>query len=113
MGLDEYKVVLYRSGPSGWVAEVPSIPGCYALMSTRAEALSELEQVFAMMESEYRDDPTGAIGGRFHEHESVILAATARERFCASKLVGDEQCHRLALLIDHVLESMPKILVLP
>ncbi|HEY7211574.1 MAG TPA: type II toxin-antitoxin system HicB family antitoxin [Bryobacteraceae bacterium] len=55
MALDEYKVVLYRNQPSGWVAEVPSIPGCYALMPTRAEALSELEQVFSMIEAEFRD----------------------------------------------------------
>ena len=54
MTLDDYKVVLYRNQPTGWVAEVPSIPGCYALMPTRAEALSELEQVFRMLE-EYRD----------------------------------------------------------
>jgi len=27
MRLDDYRVVLYRNGPSGWVAEVPSIPG--------------------------------------------------------------------------------------
>jgi predicted RNase H-like HicB family nuclease len=52
--LDEYKVVLYRNQPSGWVAEIPSISGCYALMPTRSEALSELEQVFAMIESEFR-----------------------------------------------------------
>lgn len=55
MGLDDYKVVIYRNQPNGWVAEVPSIPGCYALMSTRAEALLELESVFAMIESEFRD----------------------------------------------------------
>jgi predicted RNase H-like HicB family nuclease len=55
MSLDDYKVVLYRNQPDGWVAEVPSLPGCYSLMSTRAEALSELEQVFAMIEAEYRD----------------------------------------------------------
>ncbi len=55
MALDEYKVVLYRNQPSGWVAEIPSISGCYALMPTRTEALSELEQVFAMIEAEYRD----------------------------------------------------------
>ena len=54
MTLDDYKVVLYRNQPSGWVAEIPSIPGCYALMPTRAEALSELEQVFAMLHAEYR-----------------------------------------------------------
>ena len=55
MALDDYKVVLYRNQPSGWVAEVPSIPGCYALMLTKAEAVSELEQVFRMLEEEYRD----------------------------------------------------------
>ncbi len=55
MALDEYKVVLYRNQPSGWVAEVPSISGCHALMPTRTEALSELEQVFAVIEAEYRD----------------------------------------------------------
>jgi predicted RNase H-like HicB family nuclease len=55
MGLDDYKVVLYRNQPSGWVAEVPSIPGCYALMPTRAEALLELEQVFAMIDAEFRE----------------------------------------------------------
>jgi predicted RNase H-like HicB family nuclease len=53
--MDQYKVVLYRTQPSGWVAEVPSIRGCYALMPTRAEPLSELEDVFAMIEEEYRD----------------------------------------------------------
>lgn len=55
MGLDEYKVVLYRNQPSGWVAEVPSISSCYALMPTRAEALAELECVFAMIEADFRD----------------------------------------------------------
>jgi predicted RNase H-like HicB family nuclease len=55
MGLDDYKVVIYRNQPNGWVAEVPSIPGCYALMPSRAEALLELEHVFAMIESEFRD----------------------------------------------------------
>ena len=55
MALDNYKVVLYRNQPEGWVAEVPSVAGCYALMPSRTEALSELEQVFAMIEAEYRD----------------------------------------------------------
>ena len=55
MSLDEYKVVLYRNQPSGWVAEIPSIPGCYALMTTQAEALSELAEVFRMIQVEYRD----------------------------------------------------------
>ena len=55
MALDDYKVLLYRNQPSGWVAEVPSIAGCYALMPTRAEALAELEQVFALIEAEFRE----------------------------------------------------------
>jgi predicted RNase H-like HicB family nuclease len=53
MSLDDYKVVLYRNQPDGWVAEVPAIRGCYALMATREEALAELERVFAMIAAEY------------------------------------------------------------
>jgi len=53
MTLDDYKVVLYRNQPSGWVAEVPAIEGCYALMPTRAEALAELVGVFEMIAAEY------------------------------------------------------------
>ncbi len=55
MALDDYKVVLYRNQPFGWVAEIPSIAGCYALMPTRTEALVELEHVFALIEAEYRE----------------------------------------------------------
>ncbi|PYY20545.1 MAG: type II toxin-antitoxin system HicB family antitoxin [Acidobacteria bacterium] len=32
-----------------WVAEIPAIPGCYALMLTREEALHELSAVFKMI----------------------------------------------------------------
>ena len=53
--LDNYKVVLYRNQPDGWVAEVPAIPGCYALMPTREEALAEMARVFEMIAAEYRD----------------------------------------------------------
>ena len=53
MNLDDYKVVLYRNQPDGWVAEVPAIRGCYALMATREEALAELERVFAIIAAEY------------------------------------------------------------
>jgi predicted RNase H-like HicB family nuclease len=56
MHFDDYKVVLYRNQPDGWVAEIPSIPGCYALMPTREEALAELERVFDMVAAEYRDN---------------------------------------------------------
>jgi predicted RNase H-like HicB family nuclease len=55
MSLDDYKVVLYRNQPHGWVAEIPAIPGCYALMSTREEALAELGGVLEMIAAEYRE----------------------------------------------------------
>ena len=55
MSLDDYKVVLYRNQPGGWVAEVPSIPGCHALMPTREAALAELAAVFQMISDEYAE----------------------------------------------------------
>jgi predicted RNase H-like HicB family nuclease len=55
MKLEDYKTVLYRQEEGSWVAEIPSIPGCYALMSTREEALAELAAVFEMLSAEYRD----------------------------------------------------------
>jgi predicted RNase H-like HicB family nuclease len=55
MTLHDYKTVLYRQEDGSWVAEVPAIPGCYALMSTREEALAELDQVFLMLAEEYRE----------------------------------------------------------
>ena len=55
MTFDDYKVVLYRNQPEGWVAEIPAIPGCYALMMTREEALGDLKAVFDMIADEYRD----------------------------------------------------------
>jgi predicted RNase H-like HicB family nuclease len=56
MGIDDYKVVLYRNQPDGWVAEIPAIPGCYALMPTRDEALAEIDAVFEMIAEEYRQN---------------------------------------------------------
>ena len=53
--LDAYKIVLYRQDDGSWVAEVPAIAGCYALMATREEALAELAQVFGMIAEEYRE----------------------------------------------------------
>jgi len=55
MSLDDYKVVLYRQDDGGWVAEVPAIAGCYALMATRGEALEELERVFALILEESQE----------------------------------------------------------
>ena len=56
MKFEDYKIILYRQDDgSGWVAEIPAIGGCYALMKTREEALAELANVFSMIEDEYRE----------------------------------------------------------
>lgn len=55
MGFDDYKVVLYRQADRSWVAEIPALGGCYALMDTREAALAELERVFAMIAEEYQE----------------------------------------------------------
>jgi len=55
MTLQDYKIVLYRQEDGSWVAEVPALPGCYALMNTREEALAELNNVFALIADEYRE----------------------------------------------------------
>lgn len=46
MKLEDYKTILYRQEDGSWVAKIPAIPGCYALMDTREAALAELTQVF-------------------------------------------------------------------
>ncbi len=51
----DYKIVLYRQEDGAWVAEVPAISGCYALMPTREKALAELSKVFQMISEEYRE----------------------------------------------------------
>jgi len=53
MSLDDYKIVLYRQDDGAWVAEIPAISGCYALMPTREESLSELADVFRIISEEY------------------------------------------------------------
>jgi predicted RNase H-like HicB family nuclease len=55
MKLEDYKTILYRQEDGSWVAEIPSIVGCYALMPTRQEALAELSSVFEMIAEEYRE----------------------------------------------------------
>ncbi len=53
MSLDDYGTVLYRNPPGGWVAEIPALPGCYALMDTKEAALHEIANVFEMIAEEY------------------------------------------------------------
>ena len=53
--LSDYKIILYAQEAGGWVAEIPAIGGCYALMDSREEALHELENVFEMIRQEYAE----------------------------------------------------------
>jgi predicted RNase H-like HicB family nuclease len=55
VSLDDYKTVLYRQEDGSWVAEIPAIAGCYALMDSRESALAELANVFGMISDEYRE----------------------------------------------------------
>jgi predicted RNase H-like HicB family nuclease len=55
MTVDDYKTILYRQDDGSWIAEIPAISGCYALMPTRESALAELNRVFAMIAGEYRE----------------------------------------------------------
>ena len=55
MTLQDYKIVLYRQEDGSSVAEVPALPGCYALMNTREEALAELNYIFGLIADEYRE----------------------------------------------------------
>ena len=56
MTIEDYKTVLYRQEDGSWVAEIPAIPGCFALMPSREEALAELSCVFEMISEENREN---------------------------------------------------------
>jgi predicted RNase H-like HicB family nuclease len=55
MKLGGYKTILYRQEDGSWVAEIPAIPGCYALMTPREDALAKLWRVFEMIAGEYSE----------------------------------------------------------
>ena len=55
MGFDDYKVVIYRQDDGAWVAKIPAVGGCYALMDTREAALRELAEVFALIAEEHEE----------------------------------------------------------
>jgi predicted RNase H-like HicB family nuclease len=92
MTLDDYKLVLYRNQPDGWVAEVPSIPGCYALMATREEALAELGRVFQMIAAEYSDR-----GRPLPEDTTEILVGQRSGKSIAQALREFWRAHRVTM----------------
>jgi predicted RNase H-like HicB family nuclease len=49
-----YKTDLSRQEDGSWVAEIPAIRRCYALMTSRETALFELAKVFALLAEEYQ-----------------------------------------------------------
>lgn len=55
MKFEDYKIILYRQENGSWVAEIPALPACYALMKTREEALDELRGIFQMVAEEAAD----------------------------------------------------------
>jgi predicted RNase H-like HicB family nuclease len=55
MRVSDYRTVVYRNPPGGWVAEIPALPGCHALMTTKEAAVRELENVFAMIAEEFAE----------------------------------------------------------
>ena len=55
MKLEDYKTVLYRQEDGSWVAEIPAVSGCYALMPTRKAALKELANVFRIIAEEHAE----------------------------------------------------------
>jgi len=55
IGFGDYKGVLYRNQSDGWVAEIPSIAGCHALIPTAEDALAELAAVFRLIDEEHRE----------------------------------------------------------
>ena len=56
MNFDDYEQILYKQDDgSGWVAEIPAIEGCHALMRAPLEAKAELRLVFEMIEEERRE----------------------------------------------------------
>jgi predicted RNase H-like HicB family nuclease len=53
MKFDDYEQILYQQDDgSGWVAEIPALEACYALMKTPDEAKAELRLVFDMIMEE-------------------------------------------------------------
>ncbi len=76
MTFQDYEVVLYRQQDGSWVADIPSIAGCYALMETREAALAELGNVVRLISEEYREK--GLILPS--DLEGVYLAESALDR---------------------------------
>jgi predicted RNase H-like HicB family nuclease len=55
----DYKTVLCRRDDRFWVAEIPAISGCNALMDSRESALAKTAKVLALIAEEFRQKGQG------------------------------------------------------
>src|SRR5438105_3398775 len=71
MGFDDYKIVLYRNQPEGWVAEIPAIPGCHALMPNTRGSAPRVDQ---RVPNDFGGVPgkEPASPGRYHRDRSCL-----------------------------------------
>ena len=53
--VEDYQMVLYRQNDGSWAAYLPALPGCQAVMDTRAEVLDEIALVFEMIREEFEE----------------------------------------------------------
>ena len=54
MDKSRYQAIVYRQAEGPWVAEVPGLSGCYAMMPTKEAALDELRRVFCAIAADDR-----------------------------------------------------------
>ena len=54
MHRSRYQAIVYKQAEGAWVAEVPGLSGCCALMPTKEEALEELRRVFRDIAAEHQ-----------------------------------------------------------
>jgi len=55
MKFEAYSTICHQQDAGSWVAEIPAIASCDALMPTREEALPEPRRVSGMIEEEFRE----------------------------------------------------------
>ena len=59
MDIQGHEVIFYQQDDGSWIAEIPTISACYALMDTREAAFAELKNVFAMIAEESAENTDG------------------------------------------------------
>jgi predicted RNase H-like HicB family nuclease len=105
MSFDDYKVVLYRQDDGSWVAEIPALGGCYALMDARQAALAELDEVFALIAQEHQER------GIALPKDTTEIVCLARRRDANAALLSPKpvrRCSRLVTAVDGSIVLIPR-----